>query len=163
MFGRARRLKFQTRASGIPPISNRDAGESRNGSAEPVAASGGHFNACLTQQACVRLNAGVVRPLYRLPGMNFSGVSRETCMGSHLHSYDPSTEISFNSGRSPTVAYQVDHSGRYACPHCGQHGLLRIRRRFVDRLLSLFVRQRRFRCTHSGCQWEGNLRERKPD
>jgi len=48
----------------------------------------------------------------------------------------------------------------HACPMCGQHGLIRIRRRFIDRVLSLFVKQRRFRCTQPGCQWQGNLREK---
>jgi hypothetical protein len=43
---------------------------------------------------------------------------------------------------------------------CGQAGLIRIRRRFIDRILSLFVKQRRFRCTQPGCQWQGNLREK---
>ena len=48
----------------------------------------------------------------------------------------------------------------YTCPICGQSGLVRIRRRFIDRILNLFVRQRRFRCTQPGCQWQGNLRRR---
>lgn len=64
-----------------------------------------------------------------------------------------------NHGRSKSGSYYADHD-RYACPMCGQHGLLRIRRRLIDRVLSLFVRQRRFRCTQPGCQWQGNLRER---
>jgi len=53
------------------------------------------------------------------------------------------------------------HPDSYACPICGARDLIRIRRRFIDRIVSLFVRQRRFRCTHSGCQWAGNLRGRK--
>ncbi|MHB0973588.1 MAG: hypothetical protein ACYC0P_05010 [Thiobacillus sp.] len=51
-------------------------------------------------------------------------------------------------------------SDAYACPACGQHGLIRIRRRFIDRILNVFIRQRRFRCTQPGCQWQGNLRKR---
>ena len=49
----------------------------------------------------------------------------------------------------------------YTCPICGQSGLVRIRRRFIDRILNLFVRQRRFRCTQPGCQWQGNLRRKR--
>jgi hypothetical protein len=48
----------------------------------------------------------------------------------------------------------------YTCPMCGKRGLLRIRRRFIDLILSMFARQRRFRCTHFGYQWEGNLKEK---
>ena len=50
----------------------------------------------------------------------------------------------------------------YTCPMCGQVGLARVRRRFIDRILNLFVRQRRFRCTQPGCQWQGNLRKKTP-
>jgi hypothetical protein len=49
----------------------------------------------------------------------------------------------------------------YTCPICGQFGLVRIRRRFIDRILNLFIRQRRFRCTQPGCQWQGNLRKKR--
>lgn len=59
-----------------------------------------------------------------------------------------------------TAYYHVDDSDRYTCPMCGKCGLLRIRRRFIDRLLSLLGRKLRFRCTHSGCHWEGNLRRK---
>jgi len=83
-------------------------------------------------------------------------------MGNSVHSHEHIAENTFTRGTIFTVAYGEDGSGSYACPRCGKGGLLRIRRRFIDRILSLFVRQRRFRCTHSGCQWEGNLRERKP-
>jgi len=58
------------------------------------------------------------------------------------------------------LSYSDDVADPYTCPLCGQHGLIRIRRRFIDRILSLFVRQRRFRCTQPGCQWQGNLREK---
>jgi len=83
-------------------------------------------------------------------------------MGNSVHSYEHNVENTFTNGTLSTVAYGGDNSGSYACPMCGKGGLLRIRRRLVDRILSLFARRRRFRCTHSGCQWEGNLRERKP-
>jgi hypothetical protein len=38
----------------------------------------------------------------------------------------------------------------------------RIKRRFVDRIVSLFTPLRRYRCRNVACEWEGNLRhERK--
>ena len=43
------------------------------------------------------------------------------------------------------------------CPHCGGN-LTRIHRRPVDRLLSVFVPARRFRCVNFRCIWEGNVR-----
>jgi hypothetical protein len=83
-------------------------------------------------------------------------------MGNPVHSYDHMAENAFTRTMNSTLAYDDDNSGPYACPACGMGGLLRVRRRFIDRILSLFVGQRRFRCTHVGCQWEGNLRVRKP-
>lgn len=43
------------------------------------------------------------------------------------------------------------------CPICGGY-LERIRRRRLDRLLSLFVEVRRYQCQNHRCQWEGTLR-----
>ena len=56
---------------------------------------------------------------------------------------------------------RVNGSEAYICPKCGAHDLVRIRRRFGDRLLSIFVKLRRFRCTHVDCLWVGNLRQKK--
>jgi hypothetical protein len=42
------------------------------------------------------------------------------------------------------------------CPECGS-GLIRVRRRPVDRLLSAFVPVRRFRCSGMQCVYEGNV------
>lgn len=61
------------------------------------------------------------------------------------------------AGRDAPVAAGSRY--RPACPACGGTGLARVRRRPIDRLLSLFVRLRRFRCTCVECQWQGNLRE----
>jgi hypothetical protein len=72
-----------------------------------------------------------------------------------------STVNSFNPVFRANASPHDDRSDSYACPMCGGHGLVRIRRRFIDRILSVFIRLRRFRCTHSECQWVGNLRERK--
>jgi hypothetical protein len=42
------------------------------------------------------------------------------------------------------------------CPCC--HGrAYRVRRRLVDRIVSLIVPCRRYRCIAMGCGWEGNL------
>lgn len=49
----------------------------------------------------------------------------------------------------------------YTCPACEGTDLIRVRRRLIDRVASLFLGVRRFRCTHPGCEWEGNLRKRK--
>ena len=43
------------------------------------------------------------------------------------------------------------------CPVCGTN-LIRTPRRQVDRVVSLFVPVRRFRCQNFSCQWQGNLR-----
>jgi len=43
------------------------------------------------------------------------------------------------------------------CPRCAS-AICRIRRRFVDRLISRFVSIQRFRCESIHCVWEGNLR-----
>jgi len=46
------------------------------------------------------------------------------------------------------------------CPRC-EGPVIRVRRRFVDRLLSRFVPLRRYRCPRFGCSWEGNLRDER--
>jgi hypothetical protein len=51
-------------------------------------------------------------------------------------------------------------TGVPACPLCGNRGLIRIHRRPIDHLLSLFVNVYRFRCQQFECQWEGNLTKR---
>lgn len=50
----------------------------------------------------------------------------------------------------------------HTCPHC--HGpVYRIHRRPIDRLISLVVPIRRYRCDDPrlDCKWEGNLRVRR--
>lgn len=42
------------------------------------------------------------------------------------------------------------------CPWCGGSNLERVRRRSVDRLISLAWPQRRYRCKSLGCEWQGN-------
>jgi len=42
------------------------------------------------------------------------------------------------------------------CPRC-QGAVVRIRRRAIDRLVSLFSARHRYRCQSIGCGWEGNL------
>jgi len=43
------------------------------------------------------------------------------------------------------------------CPEC-HSSVNRVRRRFVDRLVSLFYPVHRYRCRSFVCSWEGNLR-----
>lgn len=43
------------------------------------------------------------------------------------------------------------------CPRCGRP-IRRVRRRFTDRLISLFVPVLRFRCEAAPCGWEGLIR-----
>jgi len=42
------------------------------------------------------------------------------------------------------------------CPWCGGSNLERVRRRSVDRLISLAWPQHRYRCHSLGCEWQGN-------
>jgi hypothetical protein len=45
------------------------------------------------------------------------------------------------------------------CPRCNG-SICRIRRRFVDRFVSLFTPVRRYQCSNY-CGWESNLRQRR--
>lgn len=47
-----------------------------------------------------------------------------------------------------------------ACPRCSS-ALFGVARRWPDRLLSLFVPLRRYRCISLQCSWEGNFREQR--
>lgn len=47
-----------------------------------------------------------------------------------------------------------------ACPEC-TGWLYRVRRRLIDRLISLIFPVVRYRCSSMGCDWEGNLRQRQ--
>lgn len=42
------------------------------------------------------------------------------------------------------------------CPRC-QAVAYRVRRRWIDRLISLFRPVRRYRCHEFRCDWEGNI------
>lgn len=53
----------------------------------------------------------------------------------------------------------IPAAGRPSCPHC-HSALSRVPRRAFDRLLSLFVPVRRYRCRAVACSWEGTLRDR---
>ena len=62
----------------------------------------------------------------------------------------------------PVVDYpnslSSQHDSECVCPKCNGP-VVRVRRRFVDRLLSLVKPTRRYRCFAKGwgCDWEGNL------
>lgn len=44
----------------------------------------------------------------------------------------------------------------YLCPRCKRRSLTRMRRTFFDRLVSRFVRVKRFEC--QVCRWVGRIR-----
>ena len=46
------------------------------------------------------------------------------------------------------------------CPRCGGE-LERVRRRFVDRVISVLWAVRRYRCRNVLCVWEGNLHQKR--
>jgi hypothetical protein len=52
--------------------------------------------------------------------------------------------------------YFDDRNLNGLCPDCGGN-VIRIQRRWQDRLLSLFKAIRRGRCEQFGCGWEGRL------
>jgi hypothetical protein len=54
---------------------------------------------------------------------------------------------------------QARKSDRLVCPECRGH-LQRVSRSFLDRLLGLLVRSRRYRCVQAGCGWGGLLQGR---
>jgi hypothetical protein len=56
------------------------------------------------------------------------------------------------------AAHDVRSNSELTCPLCGEGYLIRIHRRVIDRLLSLFMPVYRFRCLCFSCQWEGNIR-----
>lgn len=46
------------------------------------------------------------------------------------------------------------------CPRCNGPAI-RVPRRFVDLLMSMFITLSRFRCNSTDCGWEGNLRVKR--
>lgn len=63
------------------------------------------------------------------------------------------------SPKAPRDCSGLTMSGR-TCPRCGSE-LLRIRRRAIDRVLSVFWRVQRYSCNNFQCQWEGNLHQKR--
>ena len=57
-----------------------------------------------------------------------------------------------------TVTGPADYVGLSVrnCPKCGGP-LFRVRRSFLDRVISLFSTKHRYRCRGFSCQWEGRL------
>lgn len=66
--------------------------------------------------------------------------------------------ISDDGARAVTEAKRQRVSTGYVCPHCGGR-VYKIRRRAIDRIFSLVLDIRRFRCPSSECAWVGNLRK----
>lgn len=60
--------------------------------------------------------------------------------------------------RYTRYAATAEHASiRLACPLCAQD-LIRVTRRPIDRLVSLFSPLYRYRCRQHDCRWEGTLR-----
>lgn len=66
-----------------------------------------------------------------------------------------SPESIISADRSAYAA--SSQTGRLLCPHC-LGSLSRVRRDLLDRLISVFVPVRRYRCPTMRCEWEGLLR-----
>jgi hypothetical protein len=60
--------------------------------------------------------------------------------------------------RNNRAACYASATSKRICPVCGDCSLIRVRRRIIDRLLTLFLPVHRYRCRHYACQWKGNLR-----
>lgn len=60
--------------------------------------------------------------------------------------------------RSSDFPTRQHHVGVHRCPYCNSP-VDRVRRRFIDRLVSLITPVRRYRCRGHGwdCTWEGRL------
>jgi len=48
---------------------------------------------------------------------------------------------------------------RLNCPRC-KGSVVRVRRRLIDRLISLVSPRRRYRCLTMGCGWQGTLSDK---
>ncbi len=57
-------------------------------------------------------------------------------------------------------AYGNENAGGLRCPRC-RGPVVRVRRRALDRLVSLVSPRHRFRCAGFGCGWEGTLRAKR--
>ena len=69
--------------------------------------------------------------------------------------------VGYNIGSvQPTSTLQGIHAHRRTCPRC-QGALTRVKRRYVDRLISIVIPVHRYRCIASSCGWKGNLRVRR--
>jgi len=71
-----------------------------------------------------------------------------------------------NPPTSPSFDYHKPEGGQdgnastLRCPRCNGE-LIRVRRRLIDKLLSIVIPVRRFRCVDAGCIWEGNVRRHR--
>lgn len=68
------------------------------------------------------------------------------------------------TGKAETEAGRYDINGvmeptarRPQCPCC-RSSAYRIKRRFIDLVISLFAKVHRYRCRSRNCGWEGNFR-----
>ena len=98
--------------------------------------------------------AGLHTPLLHMPLGLHAHPNRITTMPANRY---PDSRSS-TSDIQATEKNDVNNLLACKCPRC-DGDLIRIRRRPIDRLISLFVSVRRFRCVTLGCNWEGNMRK----
>ena len=65
------------------------------------------------------------------------------------------TRLAYTRSNPPMFGHGYRHIKR-SCPQCGDT-VLRVPRRVVDRLYSLFHPVYRYQCTSLECGWQGNL------
>lgn len=66
----------------------------------------------------------------------------------------------YRAARAAAAAARSPQLRCRACPACSG-STERVARLFVDRLLSLFIPVKRYRCTSAPCAWEGVLKPRR--
>ena len=66
---------------------------------------------------------------------------------------------SSEAGGRPTASASYPVHER-TCPHCNG-AVDRVRRRFIDRLISLVLPRYRYRCCSIVCDWEGSLPKKR--
>jgi len=63
------------------------------------------------------------------------------------------------STQNTAATHQFIHIHGRTCPRC-YGSVMRVRRRYIDRLISVVVPVHRYHCISPSCGWTGNLRVR---
>jgi hypothetical protein len=94
-------------------------------------------------------------------------IDRETsgspvCQGGHTPMASNVMKASAAAGSvtpGENAGYSYSHGG-HECPRC-KGSAYRVRRQYLDFLVSIVVPVRRYRCRSMGCGWEGILRTKR--